>query len=1581
MNKLKYTIYFLIFGIATLTANQTQAVYLVAGRKKFRFGLFLIFAVFFFGLAIASPTFAATCNDQADGNWNSAATWDCGIVPDADDDVTIDSHTVTMTADSLSNTVTISGGTLSSGNYKIITKDFVQTGGTVSMGSGAMKVAGDFTRMGGIFTAGTSVVSLVGVDQTIDVTGAPTTFYKLYKLTNSADTLTITAGNELMIASGGVMRFWGKPESKTLSIVSSSPGTSYTITRMGTAELEYTDWSDATWSASQTVAASSLGTGNTNLTVTKEFISTIRATGGDYSSLSSWESANQTDLTATTTKVFSHGGITGTIADTDTITGSTSGATANVVHATTTQILLESISGTFQSGEQVQVDASNLVTISDAGFGAISTAECYNDWPSGLVEDYVSISGWTTGKNNYVKVYTPQGQRHNGVLKNESGNYTGFTIKQTNYSGKTSVFGNEQNYTIIDGIIIVAAESQVSYGISSEVAYSTVSNNIVYREVGTGQQGIRFYTTASVGSYIFNNIVYGSDSNNWEICFMGCKGEVYNNVAYECDYGFVNYSTYDNELTNNSAFNNNIYDFGGSVNAIISNSISSDGTADDFGGSDNIVDATLADLDFVSTTSGLEDLHIETDSVARNEGLDLSVDPDYPLVSDIDGDSMLGFAEWSIGADQYSDFDYSSLSPTDGNKSVAVGADFVMNFSESVTAQAGKYIYIKREDDDSTVFAIEADDTTQVSGSGTVQITVNPAENLEAGTKYYVTMDRSCFINVYLHQNAVISDSIEWNFQTASFDWHDKSWTKRKKITIDEGEVSGGQTDFPVLLSVTDTDFKDHAQTDGNDFFLTDTAGNQLPHEIESYTASTGELVLWFKASYLYDTSDTHFYVYYGNSLADDQQDAENVWDENYKMVQHMDDTTTSTITDSTANDNDGTKYAVNEPAAGTGLLADGLVGKAQDFDVVDDVVNCGSGASIDDIFAGGGTVQFIMKPQGWGEFEYGRVLDKGPDASNLTSTQFYISSNGDLLFTKSFSTTNGVWGPGSDTISLNNIYFCSLVYDSDSVTNNPIMYLNGSDATALAAATPSGSATSDAGNDLFLGARGTDREFDGLIDEVKFLSTELSADWISTEYNNQSAPGDFLSLSAEESSGAESSAGQDGGVSSDGLVGYWSFDGSDISGTTVYDRSGQGNNGTLTNGPTPALGKLGQGMSFDDTNDYVNIGNISALKPAFPFSVSFWSKRTIGSGVVFSTGPANMGASGYRGWMIYDGGDFRGGDGSGVGIGDRFGRNVLVNPGIDGIWHYKTIVVTSSTNINLYLDGELNNGAYTNGTASSLGYGSDRVLIGASDDGGTPENFFGGFVDEVRVYNRALSANEISGLYNSGQAKFQTSDNENNLSDGLVGYWPFDGSDISGTNAYDRSGNGNNGTLTNDPIPALGKLGQALSFDGMDDYVLVPNSSEIHPVNELTIGAWVNQNNNATSPYQRITEKNDDLTCWINDNNGDVCVRLSANKNGEASQTCFEADISQNRWYHLFFTYKSDESVVSLYIDGELFDTSSYYYGLLTTNTNALYIGNKSSIDRSWMGQIDEVRIYDRALSAVEISQLYNMGRVEITN
>ena len=119
------------------------------------------------------------------------------------------------------------------------------------------------------------------------------------------------------------------------------------------------------------------------------------------------------------------------------------------------------------------------------------------------------------------------------------------------------------------------------------------------------------------------------------------------------------------------------------------------------------------------------------------------------------------------------------------------------------------------------------------------------------------------------------------------------SWAYKKLITIDYTKVSATLTDFPVLVSVTDVDLKDSdnggpIQPDGDDILFIKTDGTKLSHEIEKYDGSTGQLAAWVKIPSLSSSTDTEFFLYYGNSSCSSQQDATNVWDSNYKGVWHL---------------------------------------------------------------------------------------------------------------------------------------------------------------------------------------------------------------------------------------------------------------------------------------------------------------------------------------------------------------------------------------------------------------------------------------------------------------------------------------------------------------------------------------------------------------------------------------------------------------------------------------------------------------------------------------------------------------------
>ena len=106
--------------------------------------------------------------------------------------------------------------------------------------------------------------------------------------------------------------------------------------------------------------------------------------------------------------------------------------------------------------------------------------------------------------------------------------------------------------------------------------------------------------------------------------------------------------------------------------------------------------------------------------------------------------------------------------------------------------------------------------------------------------------------------------------------------------------------------------------------------------------------------------------------------------------------------------------------------------------------------------------------------------------------------------------------------------------------------------------------------------------------------------------------------------------------LNTNGLIGLWSFNGDDISGTTAYDRSGAGNTGTLTNGPTKTIGIAGQALSFDGSNDYVDAGNAASVKPSFPFTVSASAKfNSLSNAPAVITSSDTGGTGQYAGFLV----------------------------------------------------------------------------------------------------------------------------------------------------------------------------------------------------------------------------------------------------------------------------------------------------------------------------------------------------------
>lgn len=329
-------------------------------------------------------------------------------------------------------------------------------------------------------------------------------------------------------------------------------------------------------------------------------------------------------------------------------------------------------------------------------------------------------------------------------------------------------------------------------------------------------------------------------------------------------------------------------------------------------------------------------------------------------------------------------------------------------------------------------------------------------------------------------------------------DWFNTDWKKRKKITIDSTKVDATLTDFPILLSVDDSDLGS-AQADGDDFVITNSDGTtQIPHEIEKWDG-TSILVLWFKGD-LDSSTDTEFYIYWENSSAANQEDPTNVWDANFKGVYHLHDD----FLDSTSNNNDLTNTGSTDAVA---KIADG-----QNYDGVDDE------SKIDVAVVGSHPVTFsawmkmdqlasVADQNFWfhneadkdvGNIYHGLLVDKVDDKAVIANR----NGNGTVSARSVNALSASTW------------YYVVGVIDS---ADDLHLYLDGN----LENSTTSSTSISNIDR-LGIGAWApTDKFgnfFDGIMDEARISNAVRSASWILTEYNNQNSPGTFHTLGALES-------------------------------------------------------------------------------------------------------------------------------------------------------------------------------------------------------------------------------------------------------------------------------------------------------------------------------------------------------------------------------------------------------------------------------------------------------------------------------
>lgn len=496
----------------------------------------------------------------------------------------------------------------------------------------------------------------------------------------------------------------------------------------------------------------------------------------------------------------------------------------------------------------------------------------------------------------------------------------------------------------------------------------------------------------------------------------------------------------------------------------------------------------------------------------------------------------------------------------------------------------------------------------------------------------------------------------------------------------------------------------------------------------------------------------------------------------------------------------------------------------------------------------------------------------------------------------------------------------------------------------------------------------------------------------------------------------------------SNGLVGWWTFDGKDVPNGRANDVSGNANHGTLTSIATSTFyvpGKIGQGFRFDGVDDYINTGATS-MTGVTSITVSAWVKANPvdfdGSAIMIADDSSgNPGSN--------DGLYFSLDDRAGVGQAtngilatvDRASGNactmVVNNVITPGIWHHVVMMYSSSGGGKVYFNGieesldfvdtDCNGGSNFNPDTDS------NHNIGRRADGAS---YFKGSLDDVRIYNRVLTAAEIRQLYNIGAATRQadsppvtaTSSCRYGPSCGLIAYWTFDGKDMPAGRATDVSGNGNHATLVSIATSTFyvpGKLGQAVNVDGIDDKINGGSATILDDIattnGGFTASMWVKLKSYGgliAAPYSSYVISKETNTGggagWglsVTDTNDLISfvVRSSGTDLSVVSAASTFTSSNLNKWVHLAVTWDGSVTAtnVHIYKNGSEISYSSQTDATGALDSDAalnLTVGAGTvSSDTTADGAIDDVRVYNRVLSATEIGDMYttsSSGKIAVS-
>ncbi len=412
---------------------------------------------------------------------------------------------------------------------------------------------------------------------------------------------------------------------------------------------------------------------------------------------------------------------------------------------------------------------------------------------------------------------------------------------------------------------------------------------------------------------------------------------------------------------------------------------------------------------------------------------------------------------------------------------------------------------------------------------------------------------------------------------------------------------------------------------------------------------------------------------------------------------------------------------------------------------------------------------------------------------------------------------------------------------------------------------------------------------------------------------------------------------------------------------TNWYDISGNNRNGTLINGPTGST-EGGGSIVFDGTNDYASISSLGFnTSPSGSFSIEIVFKRNTATPVNFDTIYLLGGGSSItdsRIWLIMDNND-NGQLALNYASGTGFDYYItLTNSHFDTLFHHVVQVVDKSTStMTGYYDGV------------AVGTSAIRPLSTTASSAFTicGTNYADATVGYIRIYDRALTYSEVNQNFQAVVPRFFTV-----ITSGLV--WYVDAGNPASyvspsTTWFDIGPSGYNGTLTNGPTYSS-LDGGSIVFDGTNDYADFGNV--LASLTNLTLECWVkcdSQVRNFNGILSKTASNSDGWEIRTASGFTATTTEIQFRYVGDLATTAvFTA--TNGIWYH--FVATGQFGAQRFYVNGN--QTGSQAFNINTTvNTQPLSIGKLAYSPRYFKGNVAIARIYNRVLSAAEVTQNFN--------